>query len=152
VKRQEDLYLKSANIKAKVGQANIGNEHLVVLLPKAVIFEDVVKEIKNQITTTEMNIGFLYQNKQGYFCSHVYERGVGFTRSCGTGASAAASFLAFLAQPQEKISLNLYQPGGAIYVNVLAKSIENNNGSFVVDQCSKATLVFTGIFQASDTC
>lgn len=149
---QHEIYFAKAKIKAKTAKAHIGNQHFIILLPHKVLFEDLLVELKDYIEIAEWNIGFLYQDKNNHFHSLVYERGVGFTKSCGSGAIAAASFLAFLQQAKKPIDIKIYQPGGEIDVNVIVEKIDENIGSFMLTQCGKASLVFAGIFKASDIC
>jgi diaminopimelate epimerase len=61
------------------------------------------------------NIGFCQVVDRGFLRLRVYERGVGETRACGTGAcaAAAAAQLRDLVGPRVKVSL----PGGKVRIN-----------------------------------
>lgn len=149
---QHDIYFAKAKVKAKIAKADLGNQHFIILLPHKVLFTDILEELKDYIEINEWNIGFLYQDKNNHFHSLVYERGVGFTKSCGSGAIAASSFLVFLQQEKKPMTIKIYQPGGEIDINVIAEKIDENIGSFIVTQCGKASLVFAGTFKANDIC
>jgi diaminopimelate epimerase len=152
ITKYDDVYLQCSDIHAQVALGDMGNLHLVLLLNKPIQFDQAVREVQSRLATADMNIGFLFKDEQGRHCSLVFERGVGFTRSCGTGASAAAAFLAFLDPSLTKEHINIVQPGGDLDINIIETNLTEDGGRFTIGQCGRAEQVFTGIFEAEDNC
>lgn len=129
-------YQKSfRNFRAKY--ANLGNEHLVVILEKSEDLSEIDLSIKPQIImqTNEIpsqnssdfehlmqvdaNFEFITL-KNNSINLRVFERGVGETLSCGTGI-CAASIAAYYFQDQKHNSYNICVPGGNL------RTLINNN-------------------------
>jgi diaminopimelate epimerase len=141
-----DVFLESCQSYAKMAYGSLGNEHLIAFLDRS--FDNlliVVQELKEKfIPYAGMNIGILFQDERKRFYSSVFEKGVGFTKSCGSGASAAASFLAMM-DDNNVNPIIIKQPGGDIEVFVTVYTRTNNSGVCKVRQRGPATEVFRGI-------
>ncbi len=99
---------------------DVGNPHLVCLL-------DSLDELAALDLTTApgfdlglfpagVNIEFVVPLRADRVRMRVYERGVGETRSCGTGTvAAAAAFLATAGRPRETVAVEV--PGGCVTVS-----------------------------------
>lgn len=150
---QPDVHLTCTDMVARVALGDMGNLHLIILLERPIVYSEAVKELlQTGIATPDMNLGFLYQDEHGRYCSQVFERGVGFTNSCGTGASAAAAFLTFLYPHSLRGAIPIVQSGGCLTITAEIKSLDKERGSFLINQSGGATAVFTGIFEAEDNC
>jgi diaminopimelate epimerase len=131
----------------KYAYGEMGNEHLLFLVDQEVNdFDGLLDEIQKVIPKDKFNIGFLSRGLNEQIFSHVFERGVGWTKSCGTGAMAAACFWATL-YPSHTNPLIISQPGGDLLVEVAVISRAVDLWTFDIVQQGKATEVFTGICQ-----
>ncbi len=117
---------------------NIGNPHLV-------IFEKVDREWLQQNGAQiehhpdfpeRTNVEFVWPIKDGYQVL-VYERGVGLTMACGTGAAAVMQALLHLNKITPNTEINIQMPGG-----IIKSHIENND----IIQTAPANLVFSGTY------
>ncbi len=118
--------------------ASMGNPHGVILVDD--ITSARVDEIGARLTVhpffpERANIGFCQIVDRGFIRLRVFERGVGETRACGTGACAAAvtSRLAGLTDEKVKVSL----PGGKV-------RIRWQGPGHAVKMTGPATLVYEG--------
>jgi diaminopimelate epimerase len=71
----------------------VGNPHAVVVLPPDTDLADVDLAVPPHVAPTPehgVNVEFVRVDGPGHIAVRVHERGVGETRSCGTGAAAAA--------------------------------------------------------------
>lgn len=130
---------KAHSVTAKAAKVFMGNEHLVLFFD----CEEDAKVIKEKVSfaNEKENIGFLWEKPNGTLCSEVYERGVGFTNSCGTGACAAAMFKSLLSQ---KKSMVIEQLGGKIEVDAARLKAEGDVHVFLITQTGEAEAVFFG--------
>ena len=99
---------------------SMGNPHLVLLdapLEQAAVWGPQLETSRGFPERT--NVEFLAQEKEGLRVV-VWERGVGFTEACGTGACAAlvAATLAGWVAPERYHRVAL--PGGALHLRVAA--------------------------------
>jgi diaminopimelate epimerase len=79
---------------------DLGNPHTVVALPEGVDLDGIdllVPPILNPVAPNGSNVEFVRPLGPGHVRMRVHERGVGETRSCGTGACAAALATSFWA-------------------------------------------------------
>ena len=101
----------------KVGSASIGNPHVVIQV------DDVqtanVELLGSLIESHErfpsrVNVGFMQVVDAGNIFLRVYERGVGETRACGTGACAAAAIGHIQGLLDKTVNVTL--PGGDLKI------------------------------------
>ena len=104
-------HISAAGETYRVTPVSIGNPHGVLFVPS--VAEADVERIGAALTRHEAfpegaNIGFCEVVDPGFMRLRVYERGVGETRACGTGACAAvvAAQLAGHCEHRVKISLS----------------------------------------------
>jgi diaminopimelate epimerase len=127
-------------------RGHIGNDHLVFLV------EDGEKGIMRLLAYVQdklpgahdFNLGFLWRDVAGKWCSRVFERGVGFTEGCGTGAIVAASFLHARSRVLSP-KMDIFQPGGRLTITLTPHEVGDDFASFSIVQQGKADEVFTGI-------
>ena len=121
-------------------KVSVGNPHLVLFL-KSMPEIEVIKEIgakleKYHIFPNKTNVEFAVVSSDGSIIElRVFERGVGLTLGCGSGAMAVA----VAAEKYGIISgkkINIHQLGGNLEVDFL------DNGDYV--QIGKAEYVFSG--------
>lgn len=98
----------------------VGTMHAVIYLdenpnidPKQ--FKDDIQ--KHEIFLNQANVNFIKVLNEDTIYVETYERGAGWTLSCGTGATASA-YHAFLHQKVEKKSIKVLVPGGNLHVLV----------------------------------
>lgn len=126
--------------EAVVYKAHLGNAHLVFVSEEALNVESALAEIKQKYTNwADFNIGFISRASRQ---SIVYERGVGFTKSCGSGAIAAA--LALRMDDTSLSHMTIHQPGGDISLNLYPLVCSHMGAKFRVSQSGGAVEVFRG--------
>jgi len=79
----------------KVGILSMGNPHAVLISDDIVNLqiEEIARDIQNSGHFPEgVNVGFMQINSPSNISLRVYERGVGETQACGTGACAAVVY------------------------------------------------------------
>ena len=101
----------------EVAVASMGNPHGVIQV--ADIGHAHVEEIGERLTRhpffpEHANIGFCQVVDRGFIRLRVFERGVGETRACGTGACAAAVVSRLQGLVDERIKVSL--PGGKVRI------------------------------------
>lgn len=140
---QEDFFFASQNLFSRVCEGHIGNVHRTFFLNRPADFRALLPEVKAKfLDVNSVNIGFVSQIEPGRFFSHVYERGVGWTNACGSGALIAASFLRYLNQTTTS-EVVICQPGGELVISVT----EESDLHYHVTQRGNAQEIFTGICQ-----
>jgi diaminopimelate epimerase len=97
--------------------ASMGNPHGVIRVPD--ISSARVDELGPRLTAhpffpEQANIGFCQIVDRGFIRLRVFERGVGETRACGTGACAAAVVSRLQGLVDEKVKVSL--PGGKVRI------------------------------------
>jgi diaminopimelate epimerase len=128
-----------------VFRADIKNLHIIWIFNHK---PDVEKYLKNiEIICKDFllyNHSFVWiADKQLY--SIVFERGVGFTKSCGSAAIASVCAWFSLNKESEIEEIEIYQPGGKI--RVIAIIDKNNNSVFNVTQIGDAKKSFYGFIK-----
>ena len=102
---------------------DLGNPHTVVALPEQVDLDDLDltrQPVVNPRPPHGTNVEFVRPLGPGHVVMRVHERGVGETRSCGTGACAAAIATSFWAGSLDTGSSWLVDvPGGRLTVRLL---------------------------------
>lgn len=113
-----DRYILTLENRAiEIGAVAVGNPHAVTLV------EDVntvpVDLLGTQIEShsqfpQQVNVGFMQIVNRGHIRLRVYERGVGETMACGTGACAAVAVGRQWGMLDETVSVDL--PGGRLHI------------------------------------
>ena len=117
---------------------NVGNPHVVFFqkeLNKENLIEDCKKISNLKIFEDGVNINIANIKNPDLVELIVYERGVGFTNACGTGACATLAVCKSLNLTKKKIKIVM--PGGELSVEIL------NDGHII--KTGPASKVFTGI-------
>lgn len=125
VAKEESLYyeLEVSGDTYQVGSASIGNPH--VLLQVDDIEQAEVERLGPLIESHErfpnrVNVGFMQIINRQHILLRVFERGVGETRACGTGACAAVAIGHHQGLLDNTVTVTL--PGGDLRVSWLNKN------------------------------
>ena len=121
----------------EIGVLSMGNPHAVILADKIkhLEIEKTSKDIQNSCHFPEgVNVGFMQINSPSNISLRVYERGVGETQACGTGACAAVVFGVENNLLDNNVHVSL--PGGDLDINY-----ENGSDVFMT---GPAEFVFEG--------
>jgi len=129
---------------------DVGNPHVVCALPDSAMLEAadlgrgprVVPQPANG-TNVELVVPVHERGERGHLLMRVHERGSGETRSCGTGAVAAALAARAWAGPGGPDSWTVDVPGGRLRVEVPAGQSASGEG---VELIGPAVIVATGEF------
>lgn len=122
----------------RVTCVSMGNPHVV-------IFDEVGEEAtvlgplleSDSRFPERVNVGFATLDGYGGMDLAVYERGVGWTRACGTGACAAAVAAVEVGRAERATPTEVRLPGGALSIGVGARGAP-------VSMTGPARRVFTG--------
>lgn len=92
--------------------ADVGNPHLVMLVPDPAQSPhlDAVGRAANEQIQRGVNVELVVPQPDGGFLVHVYERGVGPTLACGTGACAVAAVVRSWGMAGDEVAVRM--PGG----------------------------------------
>lgn len=117
---------------------SMGNPHAVLLVPA--VAEAPVETlgpalVRHPVFPEGANIGFCEVVDRGFVRLRVFERGVGETRACGSGACAAVVAARLLDRVGPKVKVSL--PGGKVRINWQGPEA-------TVKMTGPATLVFEG--------
>jgi len=102
----------------KVGVLSMGNPHAVIISDDIVNLQidGIAQDIQNSGYFPEgVNVGFMQINSPSNISLRVYERGVGETQACGTGACAAVVFGVENGLLNNNVCVSL--PGGDLDIN-----------------------------------
>jgi len=102
----------------EMGVLSMGNPHAVILANNIANLEidKAAKDIQNSCHFPEgVNVGFMQINSHSNISLRVFERGVGETQACGTGACAAVVFGVENDLLDNKVRVSL--PGGDLDIN-----------------------------------
>lgn len=123
------------------GIVSVGNPHIIIELPNIELLnndEDLTKIAttiqKNSLFPESVNVNFYIKEDQNNIILKTYERGAGFTLSCGTGAVATVCYgilKNFLSE-----SVTVENKGGTLFI-----TWDKNNDAILV---GPATFVFKG--------
>jgi diaminopimelate epimerase len=99
------------------GAVSMGNPHVVI--PVTSVADAPVARLgplleRHPAFPRGTNVGFLEIVDRGHLRLRVHERGVGETRACGTGASAAAAVARLWGETDEQVTVAL--PGGELVI------------------------------------
>lgn len=126
--RAEPAGALNANVDGseyRFARISIGNPHAIVVgdLPDAAVVDRVGPAVSGQIPGGT-NVEFVARRGPSTFEVVVWERGVGRTLACGTGAGATAAALAFSGQAPFDAPLEIRLPGGPLELWVTRESHE----------------------------
>lgn len=109
--------MKSENIEGKYTLFNIGVPHIVIEIDD---YRSIFYELKRKDYFKDYNWNFI--SKNGDFIEVItYERGVGFTLGCSTGASAVFLYLKHKYNINKDLKLKF--PGGYAHVDLIGDRI-----------------------------
>lgn len=128
----EDVY--------QISTLSMGNPHAVMIVPS--ISNVDVNKIGQAISTNksfpnQVNVGFMQLVDRSYIKLRVYERGVGETMACGSGACAAVVVGRELGYLDETVKVEL--PGGQLQVRWASKTLP-------VELMGSGEFVFSGTY------
>jgi diaminopimelate epimerase len=105
---------------------DLGNPHTVVALPDSVELETLDLTVAPEVSPVPpdgTNVELVRPISAGHIAMRVHERGVGETRSCGTGAAAAALATRWWAgEVSDDRVWQVDVPGGTVWVRALPAS------------------------------
>lgn len=102
---------------------DLGNPHAVVMLPEGIDLEHLDLTAAPEVHPEQpngTNVEFVRPLGPAHIAMRVHERGVGETRSCGTGAAAAALATRFWSGVEDLSPWRVDVPGGQLTVTPLA--------------------------------
>lgn len=123
-------YIGEQNLE-NIRLVSTGNKHLIYNTKSVLAIEDGLPEAL-QTEYPEYNIHFVYTNDSNGLRIRSFERGVGWTKACGTGAIAA--FFAF--GGANATTTKILHEGGTSIVSIIGNE---------VSLTTKPKLVFSGI-------
>ena len=83
---------------------DLGNKHIVINEKSLFMTEDLINKIRN-FFNDEYNINFYEVCDYERICVKTYERGVGFTNSCGSGSVSCALTAYLLGQTKKEVTV-----------------------------------------------
>ncbi len=101
---------------------DLGNPHAVVMLPEGIELDQLDLTAAPEVHPEQpdgVNVEFVKAVGPGHIAMRVHERGVGETRSCGTGAAAAALVTRFWSGVEDDSPWTVDVPGGRLTVTPL---------------------------------
>lgn len=107
---------------------DLGNPHTVVALPPAIdlgTFDLTHAPHVDPRPEQGTNVEFVRAIQHSHIAMRVFERGVGETQSCGTGAAAAALATWWWAgMPADQVAWTVDVPGGRLGVHIMGQNVE----------------------------
>jgi diaminopimelate epimerase len=131
-------HLSIADKEIEVTAVSTGNPHGVVLVDNVANIDVATLGAQLSVHSAfpqQANIGFCQVVDRGFIRLRVYERGVGETRACGTGASAAVVATSSQGLVGAKVKVSL--PGGKLRIHW-------SGPGQPITMAGGATLVYTG--------
>lgn len=127
--------------KLEIGTVSMGNPHAVLQVSK--LEPEQIKTLGPRIEShsrfpKRVNVGFMQVIHRNYIKLQVYERGVGETLACGTGACAAVAVGYIQGLLNDSVLVN--QPGGDLIINWQGKD-------FPLWMTGPAVWVFDGVIE-----
>lgn len=101
---------------------DLGNPHAVVMLPDGIELDNLDLTAAPEVQPAQpngINVEFVKTIGPAHIAMRVHERGVGETRSCGTGAAAAALATRFWSGVEDLSPWRVDVPGGTLTVTPL---------------------------------
>ncbi len=111
-------HIETSHGSLPVSVLSMGNPHAVLVTPDvatAPVAELGPELERHQRFPERVNVGFMQVIDRGRVKLRVYERGVGETRACGTGACAAAVAGRLQGLLDDEVEVSL--PGGSLTIN-----------------------------------
>lgn len=116
--READIYpLRVGEKELQIGAVSMGNPHVVIQVPSvsAAPVDTLGPAVENHSRfANRTNVGFMEVVSPAHIRLRVFERGVGETQACGTGACAAVAVGRRLGLLQEEVQVDA--PGGRMWV------------------------------------
>ena len=116
---ERDRYrIEVAGEAVEIGAVSMGNPHAVIAVPSvaAAPVERLGAALQHHASFPKrVNVGFMERVDERRIRLRVYERGVGETLACGTGAAAAVAVGRRWGELGERVAVEL--PGGTLEVN-----------------------------------
>jgi len=98
---------------------SMGNPHFVIFDARQQRAEDVAATIeRHPLFPARVNVGLAEQTGPSTLSLRVFERGVGYTEACGTGACAAAAAAVETGRMKRDTPIEVYVPGGKLEIIV----------------------------------
>lgn len=140
-REQADPYRFTLNGETiEAGAVSMGNPHAVIEVPD-VAQADVVRIgpalQRDAAFSDSCNVGFAQLLGRDRIALRVYERGVGETLACGSGACAAVAVLARRGLLDEQVAVQL--PGGTLHLRWAGEGMP-------IHMAGPAEFVFEGVF------
>ena len=119
----------------EVGVLSVGNPHCVMIVDGDIDNIDIeaiaLKIQNNHLLPEQANIGFMHILNREEIVLRVYERGVGETLACGSGACAAVVYALERGKLNAKVTAHLsggdaiieYQQGGSVFLSGAAEFV-----------------------------
>jgi diaminopimelate epimerase len=130
----QETFVSSAGVEYPARAVDVGNPHAVV---RVASLEDLGELREAPAYSTQhfphgVNVEFVEVRGDGRLAMRVYERGVGETASCGTGAVAAAVAVRTQLGEREAASYAVDVPGGRLTVIIDADGCAHLKGPAVL--------------------
>ncbi len=122
------------------GAVSMGNPHAVIEVANVDMAPVAKVGPRLQASAAfpaSVNVGFAQVLHPGHIRLRVYERGVGETLACGSGACAAVAVLARQCRVQAQAGVHVDLPGGRLHIRW-------PGGTAGIDMCGPAAFVFEG--------
>ena len=130
---KDNIINKSIKIKEKefiVTLFELGVPHLIVISEDFIEDEKYILDLFNYpLFNKEVNINLVKPLSKNIFEVLTYERGVGFTKSCGTGAASSAYILHTYYNLEE--NMIAVCPGGILKIDILDEIVLTGESTFV---------------------
>ncbi|OGT48878.1 MAG: diaminopimelate epimerase [Gammaproteobacteria bacterium RIFCSPHIGHO2_12_FULL_38_11] len=119
---------------------NVGNPHCIIRVENEVADDiiDIGKQLnEHPVFPQGVNVGFVYVQSRDAIKLNVYERGVGLTEACGSGACAAVAIGRYAGYLNETVTV--HQAGGLLRVTWPSDDA-------MIQLQGSATIVFRGVW------
>lgn len=98
---------------------SMGNPHFVVFDAERQHVASIVEAVQHHVAfPARVNVGLAEQTGERSISLRVFERGVGFTEACGTGACAAAAAAVETGRMARGVPIEVHLPGGMLEIVV----------------------------------
>lgn len=152
VEEEEFLFkpIEELSNSLKFSALSITNPHIVTFVDTVEVEEVVsVGEKANSrkgVLPKGVNVNFVRKVDSNSIYVKTYERGVGLTKSCGTGMTASSVAFFIKEEKKEYFPVNVYNDGGMIKCIVH----QNDAEKYSVDFIGNATFVYDGVITLED--